>query len=148
LRFCVFKRVAKSTGDYWIAIFIGYNPLIEFPELPPHLICLGCSKIGLTFLPPLPQGLIYLFCDDNPLDTLPDLPSTLRLLTFQLPDTKESCTWDELTPEQVQQLNHDIQRKKRCMERCKSYKEEIMMKAWHPTRVEKLLEMGYDMEDM
>jgi hypothetical protein len=34
------------------------------------------------------------------------------------------------------------------MERCAIYKEEIMMRAWHPSRVEKLLEMGYDIEDM
>jgi hypothetical protein len=34
------------------------------------------------------------------------------------------------------------------MERCATYKEEIMMKAWHPSRVEKLIEMGYDMEDI
>jgi hypothetical protein len=32
--------------------------------------------------------------------------------------------------------------------RCAIYKEEIMMKAWHPSRVEKLIEMGYDIEDM
>jgi hypothetical protein len=40
------------------------------------------------------------------------------------------------------------QSKKRCVERCAKYKEQIMMKAWHPSRVEKLLEMGYDIEDM
>jgi len=38
--------------------------------------------------------------------------------------------------------------KDRCMKRCALYKEEIMMKAWHPSRVERLLEMGYEMEDM
>jgi hypothetical protein len=38
--------------------------------------------------------------------------------------------------------------KRRCMRRCAQYKEEIMMKAWHPSRIEKLIEMGYDVEDM
>lgn len=38
--------------------------------------------------------------------------------------------------------------KKRSQERCQQVKEEIMMKAWHPRRVEKLLQLGYDIEDM
>jgi hypothetical protein len=38
--------------------------------------------------------------------------------------------------------------KKRCTTRCSTYKEQIMMKAWRPSRVEMLLEMGYDVEDM
>jgi hypothetical protein len=40
------------------------------------------------------------------------------------------------------------QSKERCNKRCAQYKEQIMMKAWHPSRVEKLIEMGYDIEDM
>jgi hypothetical protein len=40
------------------------------------------------------------------------------------------------------------QSKKRCTKRCATYKEQIMMKAWHPSRVEKLIVMGYDIEDM
>jgi hypothetical protein len=42
----------------------------------------------------------------------------------------------------------DRQSKRRCNERCAQYKEEIMMKAWHPSRMAMLLEMGYDVEDM
>jgi hypothetical protein len=38
--------------------------------------------------------------------------------------------------------------KMRSTKRCAQYKEEIMMKAWRPSRVQKLLEMGYDVEDM
>jgi hypothetical protein len=58
-----------------------------------------------------------------------------------------------LTPNIVKQLNDEnqdlmAQSKKRCTERCATYKEEIMMKTWHPSRVEMLLEMGYDVEDM
>jgi uncharacterized protein with PIN domain len=40
------------------------------------------------------------------------------------------------------------QSKKRCMKRCAECKEEIMMKAWRPSRVAMLYEMGYDMEDI
>ena len=33
-------------------------------------------------------------------------------------------------------------------ERCVMIKEELMMNRWHPTRVEKLILLGYDVEDM
>ena len=36
----------------------------------------------------------------------------------------------------------------RQMDRTKEFKEELMMNRWHPNRVFKLLEMGYDEEDM
>ena len=59
-----------------------------------------------------------------------------------------------MTPEIVRQLNHEHQAwidpysKERCNARCKIYKEGIMMKAWHPTRMKMLLDLGYDVEDM
>jgi hypothetical protein len=40
------------------------------------------------------------------------------------------------------------QSKKRCVARCKIYKEEIMMTVWHPTRVAQLIERGIDLEDV
>jgi hypothetical protein len=40
------------------------------------------------------------------------------------------------------------QSKRRCVERCKIYKEEIMMTVWHPRRVNPLIEMGIDLEDV
>jgi len=62
-----------------------------------------------------------------------------------------------MTPERVQRINQEIlvwmemlaqHSRDRCELRCSIYKEEIMMKVWHPSRVERLLEMGYDVEDM
>jgi hypothetical protein len=38
--------------------------------------------------------------------------------------------------------------KRRCNKRCATYKEQIMMKVWRPSRVAMLYEMGYDPEDM
>jgi hypothetical protein len=105
----------------------------------------------LTSLPPLPQGLERLYCSQNPLESLPELPSTLSELVCVLPHNYQIFISNELTPEIVQQLNDVLmepQRRDRCMERCAIYKEEIMMTVWHPKRVEKLLEMGYDIEDM
>jgi hypothetical protein len=63
----------------------------------------------------------------------------------------------EVTPEIIQRINGqmrgwmEMQEREshmRCMERCATYKEEIMMKAWHPSRIEMLINMGYDMEDI
>jgi hypothetical protein len=36
----------------------------------------------------------------------------------------------------------------RTMQRCYAIKEQLMMKAWHPSRVYRLLELGYAIEDM
>ena len=38
--------------------------------------------------------------------------------------------------------------RERTVTRCRSFKEELMMNRWHPSRVEKLLKMGYEIEDM
>jgi hypothetical protein len=65
--------------------------------------------------------------------------------------------YEALWPDMVGAVNYMIVRaaayankesKERCTSRCTTCKEQIMMKAWHPSRVEKLLEMGYDIEDM
>lgn len=36
----------------------------------------------------------------------------------------------------------------RIVDRCRILKEEIMIKAWSPARVERMLLLGYDVEDM
>jgi len=125
--------------------------LTSLPELPLHLMYLSCSCNQLTSLPSLPHGLEKLYCSQNPLESLSELPSTLSGLACILPHNDQIFISNELTPEIVQQLNDvwmEPQRRDRCMERCAIYKEEIMMRVWHPKRVEKLLEMGYDIEDM
>jgi hypothetical protein len=97
---------------------------------------------------------------------LPELPSTLQQLRAELPwiDSLEEDMslggpkrYPALWPDMVEAVNQDVRNhaglthresKRRCNKRCATYKEEIMMKAWHPSRVEKLIEMGYDMEDI
>ena len=97
-----------------------------------------------------------LFCKQNPLETLPELPLGLTYLMCEMPIHGEHIDLDT-TPEEIQLINARIQSwtdmmrresKMRCMKRCAQYKEQIMMKAWHPSRVERMLEMGYEMEDM
>jgi hypothetical protein len=132
-------------------ILVDFNCLTALPKLPPSLTHISCAANNLTSLPSLPHGLEKLYCSNNPLESLPELPSSLTGLTYKLPHNKERVVYNPLTPEIVQQLNDvwmEPQRRDRCMERCAIYKEEIMMRVWHPSRVEKLLKMGYDIEDM
>ena len=126
---------------------------LHLTELPPYLTSLSCSSNQLSALPELPNGLNQLYCSYNQLLFLPELPSTLEGFTCILPYNDEIYIPNEMTPEIVQQLNREnqewmAQNKKRCMERCSQYKEQIMMKAWHPSRVAMMYEMGYDVEDM
>jgi hypothetical protein len=146
------------------------NPLTGLPTLPLELEELSCHTCTLTSLPLLPSNLRKLNCLGNPLETLPELPSTLEQVQAELPIYYEMdweiqeeiqhggrMIYDGMYPDLVGAVNYMIVRaaayanqesKKRCTIRCSTYKEQIMMKAWRPSRVEMLLEMGYDVEDM
>jgi hypothetical protein len=92
-------------------------------------------------------------CSQNALKFLPELPSTLLGLACVLPHNDKIFISNELTPEQVKQLNDEnqdlmAQSKKRCTARCAIYKEEIMMTVWHPKRVQILIESGIDLESV
>jgi hypothetical protein len=104
------------------------------------------------------------------LETLPELPSTLEVLKSELPIYYEfdeeiqediqhggRMIYDGMYPDMVAAVNYMIVRaaayvnqesKTRCTMRCEIYKEEIMMTVWHPRRVEKLIEMGIDLESV
>ena len=133
------------------------NRLTSLPKLPDSIQYLDCNTNHIRILPSLPVGFVTLGCEKNPLETLPELPPGLTGLTCDLPMYDHTMDLRQMAPETVQCLNKDIrawanyliqESKERSLKRCKEYKEEIMMKAWHPTRVQKLLEMGYDIEDM
>jgi len=96
-------------------------------------------------------------CENNPLEDFPELPPYLSILTYKLPIDNHITEFIDLLPEITEDINvalHGwagfmaIESKKRCNARCTQCKEEIMMKAWHPSRVLKLLELEYDVEDM
>jgi Leucine-rich repeat (LRR) protein len=130
------------------------NQFISLPELPSQLTYLSCSINQLTSLPSLPHGLNRLYCSSNELETLPDLPSTLVSLACILPYNDCNYICNEMTPEQVQQINHENQEwmeylsKERCMKRCSIYYEELMHNRWNPERIIQLYDMGYKPEDM
>ena len=138
-------------------LMCGGNHLTEIPPLPDTLQYLDCNTNDIRILPPLPESLLILGCEKNPLETLPELPLQLSHITCELPVYHEPLELLHMTPERVQRINQEIvdwmkmlaqHSRDRCEMRCAIYKEEIMMKVWHPKRVEKLLEMGYDVEDM
>jgi Leucine-rich repeat (LRR) protein len=146
------------------------NPLTALPTLPLELEDLSCHSCTLTSLPVLPSNLRKLNCLGNPLETLPELPSTLEEVQADLPIHYEfneeiqeeiqhggRMIYAGMYPDLVGSVNYMIVRaavyanqesKKRCVERCAQYKHEIMMTVWHPKRVEKLIEMGIDLEDV
>jgi len=126
---------------------------------------LYCHFCSLTSLPTLPTNLRELNCLINPLETLPELPSTLEMLKATLPWVEDEedvrlggpRMYHTLWPEMVGVVNQmvamaaaltDRQSNRRCVARCKIYKEEIMMAVWHPRRVNPLIEMGIDLEDV
>lgn len=56
----------------------------------------------------------------------------------------KDCITDEFVTEEMRQENI----RKFVIERCKTFKEELMINRWSPKRVEQLLLAGYDIEDM
>ena len=96
-------------------------------------------------------------CEENPTETLPELPLSLTSINCEMPFDNTYLELKNMTPETVRRINEEVrygmkvlleESKERSLYRCSQYKEEIMMKAWRPSRVEMLLEMGYDVEDM
>jgi len=121
------------------------NHLTSLPPLPPGLRILRCDKNRLTVLPELPASLRVLWCHENRLTTLPVFPAGLVDLF---------CAGNELiamgkdSPHQYECRLREHESRLRMTGRVKQYKEELMMNRWHPSRVERLLHAGLDVEDM
>jgi len=149
-----------------------YNTLLtSLPELPPNLDILVCSNTQIKELPTLPEGIRHLYCHSNSLLTVvPSIPSSLY--TFYCNDTSISlipplpalyllecgdCPNLLIKPEKDENKEDYILRwrkwwdeedsKKRCQERNETIKEDLMAEMWKPSRVEKMLESGWEMID-
>ena len=128
------------------------NQLTTLPEtLPAALTTLCCNNTRLTTLPDtLPAGLTELWCENNQLTTLPEtLPAGLTELYCwenDFPDRE----YEEPIPEYVARVNAiaETESKDRIVARCALYFEELAKTVWHPSRVERLMLAGVDMEDM
>jgi hypothetical protein len=93
-----------------------------------------------------------LFCSNNLLTTLPDtlLPENLQVFLCKnnkFPDRRE---YEESIPEYVARVKAiaEAESRERIVQRCALYFEELAKKVWHPSRVERLMLAGVDMEDM
>ena len=108
-----------------------HMPITELPRLPTRLISLGIQKTRITELPQLPVGLKELYCAYTP---------SLVLQRKENESIAEYVKrWDE--------RREEIASKKRVQEKNKLLKEEIVMEAWKPERMERWIEVGYDPDE-
>ena len=74
------------------------------------------------------------------------------LLSFANQNITDPMTYSIFITTVQQMLDKAIaeenESKKRSQERCQQVKEEIMIRTWCPQRVETLLNLGYEIEDM
>ena len=128
-------------------LYCSYNKLTSLPPLPSSLINLYCWNNSLKSLPPLPPSLENLHCSDNQITSIPSLPPSLEEF-YCYNNQLEVNIQDNETPQDYWNRLEEIQSKKRIINRTKELKEEIMKTFWHPTNVQKLLDMyGIDFED-
>jgi hypothetical protein len=129
------------------------NNLTLLPEkLPESLELLNCAKNRLTRLPDvLPESIQIINCCSNHLSHFPDtLPARLSEIfhtdNYLLPDRESN----ESIREYIARVNAiaETQSKERITQRCAVFFEELAQKVWHPSRVEKLMLAGIDMEEM
>jgi hypothetical protein len=91
-----------------------------------------------------------LFCSDNQLTTLPDtLPTGLNIFSCyknNFPDIDD----DEPVADFVARVNAiaEAASQDRIVTRCGRIFEELAQTVWHPSRVERRMLAGVDMEDM
>ena len=127
----------------------SFNQLTSLPTLPTTLIKLYCYNNQLTSLPTLVSTLIELLCYNNQLTSLPTLPTTLiELHCNNNPFSFETPRSDNETPHEYWNRLEVVQSRKRTIKRNRDIKEELMMVCWHPSKVQKMLDLyGIDYED-
>jgi len=99
--------------------------------------CLNCENTPITSLPPLPPTLRILYCGNTGLTELSELPS---LQTLSCKNTPIGYL-EEPIDTFIQRYNIE-QEKKRSKRRSSAIHEELASVVWHPSRVEKYLEIG------
>ena len=143
------KRIAQwKQGTILNLSNLGLTSLQNF-TLPTTLTTLYCYNNQLTSLPTLPTTLRTLHCSYNRLTSLPTLPSTLTNLYYiNNPFSFETPRSDNETPHEYWNRLEVVQSRKRTIKRNRDIKEELMMVCWHPSKVQKMLDLyGIDYED-
>ena len=141
-----------SLPQYLKYLNCSHTQIRELPILPSSLISLNCINTPITELPPLPSSLKTLLCNDTQITEFPPLPPTLKWLGYN------NCPNLLIKPiegkriqdyeERWKPIREERASKQRCQERCLAVKEELIAKAWQPSRIERLLNGGYSLEEV
>ena len=136
----------------------GCPNLTSLPSLPKRLYWLDVMKCpALTVIPPLPSGFTTLLASDSGLLRCPVLPPVIqvvhvpptcldcRVIDFTATLAAQRHPWGIPTMKSGIDLLLNFQRNQT---RMALLKEELMMAAWHPTRVSKWLLHGEEVLDM
>jgi hypothetical protein len=123
------------------ALRASFCSLLTLPSLPRHIECVYVGYNHLKELPALPEGIDTLDVEENNLQELPYLPDSLRILNISRNPGLRRFYGKSL--QEIRQLVKCEIAKKRCL----AIKEELVMAAWHPRRVEAWLNLGYDPDD-
>lgn len=134
----VFKRLPDvlPPGLEWLTVD-DCPALTTLPPLPPTLTALLAMHSGVTRLPRLPDGIERVY--------IPHACFEARLLDFQWGTNK--LGWPILVPPLPVRAEQAVSLT-RTLARTKYLKEELMMAAWHPKRVEAWLTQGEEVLDM
>jgi hypothetical protein len=125
------------------------NPLQVLPRLPVGLRTLNLLGLNLVEVALLPPQAVVIF---NPVED-EDAETSQRILRACSDWTLSA--WLERYEEQASTralevvISELIERSyRRCVERCRAIKEELMINRWHPRRIGPLIEAGWDVEDI
>jgi hypothetical protein len=154
-----FNRILRLPSPLPIAlkdINCNNNELRELPQFPPVLNCFSFNHNHLRELPRFPDTLKYINCSHNQLVILPKLPDGL----IQVVDVRGNpLIYRETTIECIRESNrilysfrnlfHSLKWKRRfrswLWERVREPK---IMKQYHPSKINELLEQGIEIEDL
>lgn len=152
--------ILENLSPNLIMIDCADNKLEVIKSLPDPLIQLDCSCNNLKQLPKLPSKLHTLYTQYNYLECLPSLPESLSVLAYRNniniipPDYLPNniiMLYDDKMPRNKYEFGY-VERTRKSIElkrntnRTQIFKEALIAAVWHPDRVEKLLEVGYEMD--
>jgi len=135
-------HIIRGSFDSVYALYADAEEILIRNELQPS--CWDPEHVEIYIVLPLTFPNRPEFRDANGLPLqCPYLRYNNSFQSFSLTIDRQFVTDDFETEEM-----RPVRSRKRCMTRCKTIKEELMIKCWSPARVEELLMAGYDIEDM